>query len=276
MKRHSQETYQCASRAAQALASILDRSRYKTDNYAVLSAFADLILVNRFGLNQNDSGTTETIACELAQQLLEAYDKALADLPPFTDILGPTYMHIQGSGAGKSLQEFYTPQEVSRCMALMMVADDEFSEPAITPANPISFCDPCVGSGAMPLAFLSVVLERHGPEALEKVCLYGQDLSYHGSRLYACQLLSNLAHYKLAVAEAVITQGNSLTMEQHRVLLHATHRDAKPIDPNSFDVSKSPQLRALAETTYSALEANGANLDELFRGGPVGELQTEI
>lgn len=249
------------------MSSVADKSLYRCDKYQVLHAFTALILCDRFGLEQHRSGAQDEAAVALANELLPLYDEAVASLPPFEDILGPLYMEIQSHWRGeRPLGEYYTPSEVSYFAAMLAVSDDDFSKYSIS--NPCCVADPCVGSGAMPLAFCRAVLQQHGKEALSKVALFGQDISYHGIRLFACQMLSNIEIHDLALAEVVATHGNSLTREVKTVVMHATHPGAIASDPEQVNPAQSDDLRALAEANYSALEANGATLDELVVGRP--------
>ena len=249
------------------MSSVADKSLYRCDKYKLLDAFTDLILCDRFGLEQHRSGVQDEAAIALAKELLPLYDEAVATLPPFEDILGPLYMEIQsGWRGGRSLGEYYTPSEVSHLMAMMVVSEDDFSKYSIS--NPCCVADPCVGSGAMPLAFCRAVLQQHGQEALSKVALFGQDISHHGIRLFACQMLCNIQIHDLALAKVVATHGNSLTREAKTVVMQATHPDAIASDPEQVNPAHSDDLRALADANYSALIANGANLDELLVGRP--------
>jgi len=68
---------------------------------------------------------------------------------PFTDILGVVYVEFaQSKGTRERGGEFYTPPEVSRMMAQMLVGSHDENS-----TEPITMCEPACGAGGMILAF---------------------------------------------------------------------------------------------------------------------------
>lgn len=75
--------------------------------------------------------------------------------PDFRDHLGTAYMAICGSD--KFNGQYFTPWPVAKMMALMLQGDPEAETRGRGPDNPVTVCDPAVGSGVMLLAHAASV-----------------------------------------------------------------------------------------------------------------------
>jgi type I restriction-modification system DNA methylase subunit len=89
----------------------------------------------------------------------------------YQDLLGPVYMEIGSRWTQAGLGQYFTPWAVCICMARMNACDHDWDEKPYP-----SVCDPCVGSGAMLLAFRAVVAEEKGREWASKLRLHGSDI----------------------------------------------------------------------------------------------------
>lgn len=91
----------------------------------------------------------------------------------YADVLGPVYMEIRSNWGRSRLGQYFTPWSV--CMAMAQMSAHDIDE-RLAAGEPISVCDPCVGSGAMLLAFRAAVADKHGRRAADRLRLHGQDL----------------------------------------------------------------------------------------------------
>jgi len=107
---------------------------------------------------------------------LEPLAKALAILIDqaehnYYDIIGNTYMKL-GQG-DKRFGQYFTPWNVAKMMARMLLTDFKPPEPG---EPPLTFGEPCVGSGVMILAAAETIEERFpGTIARGGVEFYGMD-----------------------------------------------------------------------------------------------------
>jgi hypothetical protein len=150
---------------------------------------------------------------------IAAYDAAIADAEPFTDILGPLYEELASRGGKQLLGQFFTPWPVASMMA-------EMSNPMsieVPQDRLLTACDPACGSGVMMLATASVILRRAGAEALRRWSFYGCDLDPICARMMAVQFAANCALHKIVVGEVIVFCGNSLRpADDKQVILHAS------------------------------------------------------
>lgn len=137
-------------------------------------------------------------------ELGKMYAEAVRDLPPFTDVLGQLYMNIAASGHKSVLGQFFTPPEISRMMALMSAHDQDWNKDAI------SFNDPCVGAGVMPLEFSKVALQNN---ALSRVHIMVCDIDIVCVKMTAIQFAANALMHDLAPKSLSVLHGDSLTVE---------------------------------------------------------------
>jgi len=130
----------------------------------------------------------ETIKPYSKEELSE-FSKALGLLieemesKPFTDVLGPYYLDVASHSSKQARGEFYTPPEVSKAMAMMLVDVEQVK----SEGKPITVNDPACGAGGMLLA----LAELFAPDnvALLRVTLQdinptGIDMSYINMTLW--------------------------------------------------------------------------------------------
>lgn len=104
----------------------------------------------------------------LAQALAILMDQAQRN---YYDIIGNVYMEL-GQG-DKRFGQYFTPWGVAKMMARMTLSDFKLPEPG---EPPLTFYEPCVGSGIMILAAAETIEERFpGAIARGEVAFYGQD-----------------------------------------------------------------------------------------------------
>jgi type I restriction-modification system DNA methylase subunit len=108
------------------------------------------------------------------QEFIEAYAVFLSDVYPqetYQDIIGTVYMEL-GVADKKHFGQFFTPWNVARMMAQMVIAQPDLNK--YTPQRPMTICDPCCGSGIMLLAAASVLPRDFIDEG--RVVFYGIDI----------------------------------------------------------------------------------------------------
>lgn len=89
----------------------------------------------------------------------------------FNDVLGPVYMDHTSQNQKSRGGQFFTPWNICVMMA-QLVAPDQ----APTIDNRIKINEPCIGSGAMLLAYKHVIAQKYGRECLRYVDFSGQDI----------------------------------------------------------------------------------------------------
>lgn len=157
-------------------------------------------------------------AREQVHAALHVYEEQVAESPPFTDVLGETYMELASVWGRSRMGQYFTPQPVARCMAAMTLNDGLPDKESL-----VTVCDPAVGSGVMMLAFLQEVIERHGRAALRRFSVTGIDLDPVCARMFPLQVLANSAIHGLQVGEVLAYHGNALgDPAKLKVVLHAT------------------------------------------------------
>jgi hypothetical protein len=104
--------------------------------------------------------------------LINLYVEAATERP-YNDILGELFMSLEVSSVKAG--QFFTPFPVCEMMARVTFNKDDFERTAKEKGQ-VTVCDPCVGSGAMLLAFAKVVNEEFGDWGLNRLALYGQDI----------------------------------------------------------------------------------------------------
>jgi hypothetical protein len=88
------------------------------------------------------------------------------------------------------------------------------------------FHDPAVGSGVMLLTAATVVIEKHGSDALQRCSFSGIDKDWFCSHLFPCQFLTSCLVHDYSLGELLSYHGDTLTgLDELRVIVHATHND---------------------------------------------------
>lgn len=140
----------------------------------------------------------------LAEALAILMDQAAQN---YYDILGGVYMEL-GQG-DKRFGQYFTPWNVAKMMAEMTLGDFKPPEPG---EPPLTFCEPCVGSGVMILAAAETIEERFpGTIARGGVEFYGMDLD-------PCCVAMCRLNMKLHGIGRVVQRFEDLTLPQRRVL----------------------------------------------------------
>lgn len=118
-----------------------------------------------------DRGVLDLIAEFMGTLYLTAWPHGVSvDQPPdFRDHLGTAYMAITQSD--KFLGQYFTPWPVAKFMADILC--DPAEARARTPDNPLTICDPAVGSGVLLLAYAEALPWRAIQEG--RVAFFGQD-----------------------------------------------------------------------------------------------------
>ena len=196
------------------------RRKRGLEDGVLFDEFLSMILVDRLGISSLDkyrqNVTDET--AKSAQELVTLYEQAVSN-SKWEDLLGPLYTtEIQTNGAKRQNQEYFTPSQISRCMAQMIIHGEEFKDDIV-----FRFCDPCVGAGSLALGFIEAVEQHHGTKALEKLSVTGIDISYYGTRMFASQVLTNCTIHKTSLCELVALKGDSLTLANIETIAHAQH-----------------------------------------------------
>jgi N-6 DNA Methylase len=140
----------------------------------------------------------------LAQALAILMDQAQRN---YYDIIGNVYMEL-GQG-DKRFGQYFTPWSVAKMMARMTLSDFKPPEPG---EPPLTFYEPCVGSGIMILAAAETIEERcPGAIARGEVAFYGQDKD--PCCVAMCRL--NMFLHKIG---RLVQRIEDLTVEQRRLL----------------------------------------------------------
>lgn len=125
------------------------------------------------------SGTREKEYLEIARSYsrdeLNAFAKGFAllvqemEATPFSDVLGPYYLDIAAHSSKQARGEFFTPPEVSKLIARMLMDTDAIK----AEGRPITLNEPACGSGGMVLA----VAELFAPDSVDLLRVTAQDIN---------------------------------------------------------------------------------------------------
>jgi hypothetical protein len=147
----------------------------------------------------------------LIQSAIEAYQHAVRQAPPFTDLLGPIYMEFMGSSKQQWGGMFYTPWTLSLATARMTRTD---WRPQPKPDGSLwRMHEPACGCGSMVLAWLASIAEDFGPDALHLWGIVAVDKDLTASRACALQVVATLADQMWGIGEFQVLHGDSLRME---------------------------------------------------------------
>lgn len=115
------------------------------------------------------------IAANYSRDELSDFSQSLALLvqemesKPFTDVLGPFYLEVAAHSSKQARGEFFTPPELSRAMARMLIDVDSVK----SAGRPITVAEPACGSGGMVLA----VAELFAPDSVDLLRVTCQDIN---------------------------------------------------------------------------------------------------
>lgn len=155
----------------------------------------------------------------IIQTAIEAYQRAVLEAPPFTDLLGPIYMEFMGSSKQQWGGMFYTPWTLSVATARMSRSD---WKPQPKPDGSLWWMqEPACGCGSMVLAWLACIVEDFGPEALHLWGIAAVDKDLTASRACALQVVATLADQVWGIGEFHVLHGDSLRMEYYDCPWHS-------------------------------------------------------
>lgn len=195
---------------------ILDLHHHDGDPYRLFVTEA----MRTVGFPMRDPEPAEDVAEEVRPVVLD-YFRMVAAAAPFFDVLGPVYSEVSSRGRRSRTGQFFTPWELSLLMVQKNLGD---WQPAPNPDDARGLwtvLEPAAGAGAMILALLSTVLERHGPEALRLWDITAVDVDQVLARTCALQVMLTLASHNWAVGRIQVIHGNSLSLETFGVVLDA-------------------------------------------------------
>lgn len=196
--------------------------------------------MRRIGMPLCDPPLEEEIAGEM-REVVHTYLGMVEQAEPFADILSPVYMHYR-EGAKAFAGQFFTPWEVCLMMARLTLGD---WEPVPHPEGDLwSVLEPAVGAGGTLLAFLQLLVHRHGPEALRMWRVVAWDIDLTVARMAAIQIMVTLARYGWGLGEVVVVNGDTLRQEVRSIVLHGL---AKPREKAETTSTGPAQLSLFAE-----------------------------
>lgn len=154
-------------------------------------------LFNDVNLTSDKLGSTYKEKGELIGKLITAIDEINFDfMDSKIDLLGDAYEYLIGqfaASAGKKAGEFYTPQQVSKLLSMIVTKD-------LTDVKCIS--DPACGSGSLLIQVADRLKEKNG----KFIHIYGQELN-----TTTCNLARmNMLVHKVDFNKFTIHQGDTL------------------------------------------------------------------
>lgn len=154
-------------------------------------------LFNDVNLTSDKLGATYKEKGELIGKLISAIDEIEFDfMNSKIDLLGDAYEYLIGqfaASAGKKAGEFYTPQQVSKLLSMLVTKD-------LTDVKYIS--DPACGSGSLLIQVIDRLREKNG----KFIRLYGQELNTTTSNLARMNMLVHRVNFN----KFTIHQGDTL------------------------------------------------------------------
>ncbi len=121
-----------------------------------------------------------------------------------TDVLGSVFMELELGNRWKG--QFFTPFHLCRLNAALMIGDGEDLRQRIAGQGYVTVSDPCVGAGAMPMAF-ALELVGDGFDLGRHLHVTAQDVDTTAVHMAYVQL-------SLMGVPAVVILGNSLAVEE--------------------------------------------------------------
>lgn len=198
------------------LISLHSKHGYRSEQYLVWAI--DDYLADLTGQPKKEPPPKEVMP-ELFE-LGQLYAQAVIAAPPFTDVLGKTYMDLVSTGGQKMLGQYFTPEPIARLMAGLTAPDIT----DINKAALFKLYEPTCGSGVMVLQFMRCLVENHGAAVLEKISVTGIDLESVCAKMFAAQMLANGLIHGFSYGELLVLQGNSLgDPAKLNVIVHASH-----------------------------------------------------
>lgn len=150
---------------------------------------------------------------------LAAYHDAVADAPPFMDLLGPIYMEFMGTNKQQWGGMFYTPWTLAVAKTRLVRVG---WEPRPKPDGELwRMQEPACGCGALVLAWLACLVEDFGPDALHLWSIQAIDRDLTALRACALQVVATLAHRVWGIGEFQVLHGDTLRLEFYACPWHS-------------------------------------------------------
>lgn len=135
---------------------------------------------------------------------INLYSSIAKENEPFEDILSLLAQDILLTrGRGKAKGQFMTPPEIAKFLAKVIYTPKEENKTH-------SFCDPCVGYGALLLSHLWNQ-HREDPESLNNIEIVVNDIDPFMCHVTALQILSNTAQHNIDVKSFLVLCSNAIT-----------------------------------------------------------------
>lgn len=187
---------------------------FYSDPFAVFIAEA----LRHYGGAVPDPPPAEESAAAL-QSAVAAYKEAVAEAPPFMDLLGPIYMEFMGTSKQQWGGMFYTPWTLSVANARLVRVG---WEPRPKPDGELwRMQEPACGCGALVLASLATLVEDFGPRALHLWSIQAIDKDLTAARACALQVVATLAHCVWGIGEFQVLHGDTLRHEFYACPWHS-------------------------------------------------------
>ena len=163
--------------------------------------------------------------CQLLAITVEALEEKTHDF------LGEVF--TEGNLSNEKKGQFFTPFHVSQLMAKLTIGERDIKNYRV-----IRVIDPCCGSGGLLIAGI-LEMEEHGINYQKDVLFNATDIDHRCARMCFIQL-------SLLAAPAVITCGNSLTMEtfwqRETIGYHLSDMDKRINMENIIDFVTKPEF----------------------------------
>lgn len=187
---------------------------FYSDPFAIFIAEA----LRYYGGAVPDPPPAEESAAALGSALA-AYQDAVAEAQPFTDLLGPIYMEFIGTSKQQWGGMFYTPWTISVATSRLIRGG---WEPRPKAAGELwRMQEPACGCGALVLAWLATLVEDFGPGALHLWNIQAIDKDLTAARACALQVIATLAHQVWGIGELQVLHGDTLRHEFYACLWHS-------------------------------------------------------
>lgn len=193
------------------LVKLLNTMRSKTgqSSWNCFSTFLDVSLeaVRRAGMLDLRWRPNLGVFATAEEEITKGFSILLKQVYPketYQDIIGSAYMEL--SGSDKQFGQFFTPWNVARMMAEMVIGTPNLDQ--YTAQHPMTICDPACGSGIMLLAAAAVLPRTCIDQG--RVAFYGMDIDETCVRMARL----NIGLYGLNHPVGFVKATNTLTADE--------------------------------------------------------------
>lgn len=207
--------------------AIAELHRHDGDPFGLFVEEA-LRFVLAFTGHEVEPSALEEDVFEDVKPAIAAYLRAADRAEPFADVLGPAYSEVASRSRRDFSGQFFTPWAVSVVNARLNLGD---WTPGPNPGDAEGLwrmLEPAVGCGSMLLAFLTVIVQDHGPEALRWWAVEAWDVDRTVARACALQVIVTLLEHRWGLGELLVLHGDTIRYEVHGVVMHAKAEDPAP------------------------------------------------